>query len=493
MKNFFLSAFMCMMAITTFAQTQVPFNASLPIYTSDANSSLQGVKQWLNGQTTTSWTRPGANASTLSKYIGAMALNPDSLAQVFFVDNSATPKLYILKKSTGTTGAEINTGQSFVGATAGTNGTTALPVINSESTFGINMMAIRKATSTGYAISKDNKLFSFSTVSPYAISSGDNIVDEAGNTVSFANAKGGGLMTNESNGLTALVNIPILGGYKPCIFSIDPVTKKAKFIKEVLFEFSGFDDYTMYVSGAGVALDGTVYTSLYSGVADNTLYKYDLQTNSFTSYLSTNSQVIGEITGAGQVKSSSGLLSVNFNELVGSFNAIEKATTIKWSVYADEPLSKYNLQSSADGNNFKTVATQTASTLNGQNSYKQIVNSTYNGLVYYRVAAVRTNNTEKYSTIITVDETNIVKANITTYPNPATYFFTLKLSEPKAVEEINIVDSRGATVAQIKIGGTIVNSKQINLEQYNLKNGQYFVKVLFTDSQRQSTLLTVQR
>ncbi len=488
MKTLSLLAMLCMTSLLSISQAT--YDATLPIYTSDAAGSLQGFKQRLSGSLTNTWTRPGASVSNLTKYIGAMAVNPNNLSQVFFVDNSSIPVLYVMNKGVGSTGAEINTAQTFAGASQGAN-TTTLPQISSESTFGVNMMAIRKTANTGYAISKDYKLYSFSTASPYTVSAGASIADEAGNAVSFTTAKGGGLMANDNNKLTALVNVPIVGGFKYCYFNIDPVTNKAKYVKDAIINYYGFDDNTMYISGAGVTQDGSIYTSLYSGAADGTLYQYNAVTNTFDSYLSTNSQVIGEITGAGQVKSTSGLLTIDFTDIFGSYNAPEKTTTIKWGVSANEPINKFNVQVSTDGTNFKTVASQTASALNGQTSYKQVVNSTNNSLVYYRIAAVRANNTEKYSTVAIVDETNNTKPTVTTYPNPATYFFTLKLLEPKAVEQINIVDSRGAGVAQIKVGGEVLLSKQINISQYNLKNGQYFVKLTFSDNQKQTIPLTI--
>jgi hypothetical protein len=486
MKSLSLLAMLSVLFCTNKVQAQ--YDATQPIYTSDNIQSLQGLKQKI-GPTIIEWSRPLANNTNLAKYIGAMAINPSNLSEVFFVDNSATPVLYKFNKNNST---ETSTGQTFVGASQGTNTGGTLPMLVGETALGVNMMAISSTLNKGYAISKENKLYNFS-LTTNAISAGAAITDVAGNAVSFTNAKGGGLMANASNKLTALINIKQADlTYKYYFFEIDPTTAKAKFVKETFMNYNGFDDPTMFLSGAGVTSDGSIYNSLYNG-NESSLYKYNKVTNSFDVNLATANQSIGDVSGSGQVAANSGLLAINFTNVTGSYNASEKTTTINWGVYADEPLSKFNVQSSTDGNTFKTVATQTASALNGQFNYKQNVASSNNGFVYYRIAAVRTNNTEKYSAIITVDESNNVKTDITTYPNPASYFFTLKLSEPKAVEMISIVDSRGATLAQIKVGGNVIVSKRINLDQYNLKNGQYFVKVMFTDNQKQTASLTIQR
>jgi Secretion system C-terminal sorting domain len=489
MKSVTLFAMLSALFCTNTVQAQ--YDASLPIFTSDNIQSLQGIKQKV-GTTVFEWVRPAASNTTLSKYIGAMAVNPSNLSQVFFVDNSSVPKLYTFNKNTST---ETNTSQTFMGASQGSNGSATLPIIESESALGINMMTIRSNDNKGFAISKDNKLFTFSTVSPYLINSvAPVIADEPGNAVSFASAKGGGLMTNTNNNLTALVNVLQVDlTYKYYFFQIDPATAKAKFIKETFMNFNGFDDPTMFLSGVGVTNDGSIFNSLYNG-NESSLYKYNSTTNSFNVNLATGNQAIGDVSGAGKVLTGSNLvLAINFSDVTGLFNGKEKTTAINWSVFSDEAISKYNVESSVDGINFKTVATQLPIAQNGQYKYKQTVSVTNNGITYYRIAAVRVNNTIKYSAIITVDETNNIKTSISTYPNPTTDFLNVKLSESKVIEQINILDSKGVNVGQIRTGDMPIANKQISLNQYNLKSGQYYLQVYFADKQKQTTAFSVQR
>jgi hypothetical protein len=486
-----VSLFVILSVLFCTNKLQAQFDATLPIFTSDNMQSLQGIKQKV-GTSVYEWIRPAANNATLSKYIGAMAVNPSNLSQVFFVDNSSVPKLYTFNKNTST---ETNTTQTFLGATQGSNGGAVLPVIESESALGINMMTLRSSDNKGFAISKDNKLFTFSTISPYTINSiAPVIADEPGNAISFASVKGGGLMTNTNNNLTALVNVLQADlTYKYYFFQIDPATAKAKFIKETFMNFNGFDDPTMFLSGVGVTNDGSIFNSLYNG-NESSLYKYNSITNSFNVNLATGNQAIGDVSGAGKVTTSSNLvLAINFSDVTGIFNAKEKTTTINWSVFSDEAISKYNVESSVDGINFKTVATQLPAGQNGQFKYRQLVNVANNGITYYRIAAVRINNTIKYSAIATVDETNNIKTTITTYPNPTTDVINIKLSESKIVEQINILDIKGSAVVQVKTGDIPITNKQINLNQYNLRAGQYYVQVLFADKQKQTTAFSIQR
>jgi hypothetical protein len=471
------------------------FDATKPIFTSDNIQSLQGIKQKV-GTTVTEWRRPGANASNLSKYIGAMAVNPSNLSQVYFVDNSAVPVLYTFNTATQT---ETNTTKTFTGATQGSNGSATLPILESENALGINMMAISGTLNKGFAISKEHKLFSFDVGVPSPVISAPlSITDAQGNAVSFANAKGGGLMANNRSRLTALVNVlqPDLT-YRYYYFDIDPTTGQAKFLKETFINFNNFDDNTMYISGSGVTSDGAIYNSLYNG-NESSLYKFSPGNNSFDVFLSTNNQSIGDVSGAGQVQVAPNgalntTLAIDFNDIAGSYSAKEKLTTIKWSVSSDEPISKFYVQSSTDGTNFKTIGTQSSTGANGLNSYAFTTASTNNSLVYYRISALKPSGLQKISKVIIVDETSDIKTSISTFPNPATNFCIIKLSEAKIISQVNILDARGQAVAKVKGSSTATTSKQISLQELNLVSGQYYVQVIFDDQQRQTIAMSVQR
>jgi Secretion system C-terminal sorting domain len=472
------------------------YSADFPVFASDNIQSLQGIKQKV-GTTVAEWTRPSSNNMDLSKYIGAMAINPSKLNEIFFADNSATPKLYKFNKNTS---VETYTGKTFVGASQGTNGSTSLPILQNESAFGINMMAINSSTNTGYAISKEHNFFSFDLTGTNLISAPTLITEALGNPVLFSNSKGGGLMANTRGKLTALVNVLQADlTYKYYYYSIDPVTKKATYVSQTNINYNGFDDNTMYISGAGVTLDGCVYCSLYNG-NESSLYKFDEANNVFNVYLATGNQSIGDVTGAGQVVVDLGgaingttPLAIDFNELSGIYNAKEKNTTIKWGLFNDEPIINFFIQSSTDGINFKDIATQTPASSYGYNNYSSLINSDKNAIVYYRIAAVRPNNTQKISKVISIDETSKVKASITTYPNPVTNLLNIKLSEAKVISQINIIDTKGQTVAKIKGSSSTIINKQVNLLEYNIASGQYYVQVIFEDQSKQTVALSVKR
>jgi hypothetical protein len=488
-----LSLLATLLAIFCTTNVQAQYDANFPIYASDNIQALQGIKQKV-GTTVTEWIRPGASATNLSKFIGAMAVNPSNLAQVYFVDNGAVPTLYTYNNITHT---ETNTNKNFTGSSQGSNGSTSLPMLASEDVLGINMMAISTLLNKGFAISKEHKLYSFDVGTPSPGIFGPTLITDApSNTVLFANAKGGGLMANNRGKLTALVNILQADlTYKYYYFSINTITSEATCTGEAFISFYNFDDNSMYISGAGVTANGNFYCALYNG-NESTLYKHNPDNNLFEVNMATYSQSIGEVTGAGMLNVNplglfNSTLAIDFNDITGSFNAKEKSTTIKWDISSDEPINKFYVESSIDGVNFKTVATQTATGINGHNSYALTTASKNNTIVYYRISAIRPDGSQKISKIISVNESNI-KTSISTFPNPATNFITVKLAEAKVISQINLLNTKGQVVAKIKGDTAAVLSKQINLLEYNLVAGQYYVQVIFDNQDKQTIPVSIQ-
>jgi hypothetical protein len=292
-----------------FAQTT--FDPAKPVYVADNNEGLQGLKQNLLYPTPQFiWIRPNVNQANPDMLIGAMSLNPNNLSQVFFTDNSPTNKLFIYNKATGT---ETNTGNTFAGATQGPNASAVLPYIVDENVFGVNMMAINGTNNTGYAISRNKNLYTFGTSSPYTIINQGAITDDPANTVLFSNSKGGGLMINTDNRLTALVNVyqPDFT-YRYYFFDIDPVTRIARLISETFFNFSGFQDNTAFVTGVGITNESStsMYASLYTN-GDGIIYSYTGGAFN-TPYSATNAQSCGEVTGIGKTSIKATLVVTDF-------------------------------------------------------------------------------------------------------------------------------------------------------------------------------------
>jgi hypothetical protein len=314
-----LLVIVALLCIYNSSKAQINFDPSLPIMVSD-NAALEGIGQYTPLPAGPFiWQRPSYNSTNLSMFMGGLAVNPNNLSQVFFTDNSATNKLYIFNRAASTASSvETFTGNSFTGATQGTNASAILPLIESENVFGINMMVINGSNNTGYAISKNKTLYTFGISSPYTITNMGVITDAPGNTFLYSNSEGGGIMINTDNRLTALVNFkyydPTLGldTFKYCFFDIDPITLKAKYLNQTKIGFYGFQDNTSFVTGIGITNAGS--TSMYCSVYDryNTgsgvIYKYMPATNQFgdgtisasSVYLYTGNNSFGDLTGVGK-------------------------------------------------------------------------------------------------------------------------------------------------------------------------------------------------
>jgi hypothetical protein len=473
MKLYFTLLLVVFSISFSFAQN---FDATQPIFTSDNSNCLQGIKQKVVN-VLYNWQRPGLNANDLGKYIGALAINPNSPSKVFFTENSTgSNKLYMYDRATDT---ETYLNQMFTGAGQGANAIPT-PNISGEDVFGITMMTIDKNLNIGYALSRNNVLYSFQTTSPYAITNLGVVQNAAINPVAFSANKGGGLMVAYTSTLVALINILQMDGtYKYYFYEINPQDMKARLSKQTNFDFFGFSDNTMFSSGVCAVGDGTIFASIYNGT-ESGIYKYNVTTNTFVHEFSTLSQAVGDMTGTGEVKATSNILAINHTNITATFNSTTNKTTLNFSNNANAQSA--TIQASANGVDFTNI---TSVNLNNTLNNSVVINAQQvshpNKLQYYRIVTKYTNQTIAYSTIVLVNETtnSIKNVAISTYPNPTTDVLNISFNKATIINAGALLNADGRIVANLPLNNlNAISSMQITLSKYIKTKGLYYIKLL---------------
>ena len=143
-----------------------------------------------------------------------------------------------------------------------------------------------------------------------------------------------------------------------------------------------------------------------------------------------------------------------------------------WTTTDEINTSHFELERSADGNNFQKIAAIPAMNAPGDHKYNYVDAQPFNGKNYYRIKMVDIDGTYTYSRIASLNGTE-TKAISTIYPNPAS-------------DRVNVViaeNSNDLSIQLISLDGKILQTKRFAVRgthQFNvakLSAGIYFIKV----------------
>jgi hypothetical protein len=143
-----------------------------------------------------------------------------------------------------------------------------------------------------------------------------------------------------------------------------------------------------------------------------------------------------------------------------------KSIVVGWEVGTEVNVSNYELQRSADGNNFETIGTVTA---NNSSTYQFEDKNPINGVNYYRVKSVDINGFIQNSSTVKVAAG--VKVSLQIVPNPVVDFVNISGLSGKGT--ISIFTIEGKKVIDFIVKG---NTVAYNLQQ--LKTGIYIIQYL---------------
>ena len=178
------------------------------------------------------------------------------------------------------------------------------------------------------------------------------------------------------------------------------------------------------------------------------------------------------------------VLPVRFAHVKGTIDPSNKAT-ISWSNLTESDILQYEVERSADGATFHTIATVLPNQNNGGRADYTFMTLQPDLKDYYRVKATETTGASFYSNIVTLSKTKKAKVFIVD-PNPVTHGqFTFRLTNAEQGRYIySIINSQGQQIKQISFshnGGDV--SQQVDITGFS--PGVYQV-VLWSATERYS-------
>jgi hypothetical protein len=162
------------------------------------------------------------------------------------------------------------------------------------------------------------------------------------------------------------------------------------------------------------------------------------------------------------------------------FNAILKGADVQlaWTSELEENFSHFIVQRSADGKNYKDIATVFAAGGNGSTKYTfKDKNVAASGLHYYRIVCVDKTAETAYSSVRTIRfaKENAQALALATYPNPVTD--QLKVTLPTSFQgkkvTLELYNANGAVIRVMQLSAA---SQTETLQLGNQSKGFYLVK-----------------
>ena len=166
----------------------------------------------------------------------------------------------------------------------------------------------------------------------------------------------------------------------------------------------------------------------------------------------------------------SSTLPVNFTAITATKTG--EAVAVKWSIANETKMASYEVERSVDGRVFTTVTTQKAT---GTSSYGvQDVNAPTNvNTLYYRIKAIGTDGTTKYSALAKVSIANY-QLSINIYPNPVKNSLNLTLGTATNGYYVRITTVTGKEVYG---KNAMLTNGKLELDASSFANGVYVVEL----------------
>ncbi|HEX4956584.1 MAG TPA: T9SS type A sorting domain-containing protein, partial [Lacibacter sp.] len=172
-----------------------------------------------------------------------------------------------------------------------------------------------------------------------------------------------------------------------------------------------------------------------------------------------------------------GTINQNVNPLpfnLNRFNATpsKKNILLDWAVGNNHEQQSYALERSKDGRTFETITQVTAIKDVQAAEYAYADEQPLTGWNYYRLRATDNLLKQATSRIIRVWWGNGASV-ITVLPNPASEKIVINLSDPSSITEIQIVNTTGQVVRQLK---AVQFSNEVTIS--SLQAGMYYIRLL---------------
>ena len=175
----------------------------------------------------------------------------------------------------------------------------------------------------------------------------------------------------------------------------------------------------------------------------------------------------------------SGITSLPVNFTAISATKAGEKVNVQWHIANEANIASYEVERSTNSTLFATITTKKAA---GTNAYSiEDANLPSNiTTLYYRIKAIGTDGTTKYSSIAKLTTNNSQLTTIAIYPNPVQHKLNVTLSNATTVNyDVHIASVAGKEVYS-KAGTTVTDGK-LSLDASNLASGVYVLEL--TDKQ----------
>ena len=121
----------------------------------------------------------------------------------------------------------------------------------------------------------------------------------------------------------------------------------------------------------------------------------------------------------------------------------KQQTILEWSADTKD-IKSFEIQKSADGKNFKTIASIAPGTVQQTKTFRYADQGSP-VVQYYRLRVVESNNIGWYSKVIKMDVGS--QNQVSVYPNPAKGTFVVSGIDASAIKSLNIYDAQGRKIS----------------------------------------------
>lgn len=210
--------------------------------------------------------------------------------------------------------------------------------------------------------------------------------------------------------------------------------------------------------GSGIINIGSVLK--YEGDEDGTI----------TGYAVANSSSGSSGAGAG-----SGFITGILDITLKNFNAYRNNSSVqlKWETLSELSSDYFEIQTSNNSTDWITLATINAGNYANGHQYSYTDTKSSKSNAYYRLKMVNKTGTVTYSEIVVV-KADVTSTKISVYPNPATDFVMVNMSQNTGNTIVNLSSFAGNTVISKSVSSYETN---VRLDTRNLPKGIYIVEV----------------
>jgi Secretion system C-terminal sorting domain len=150
---------------------------------------------------------------------------------------------------------------------------------------------------------------------------------------------------------------------------------------------------------------------------------------------------------------------------------------IEWVATEEINVKKYMVEKSKDGRNFEPLTTVLASSINTIRQAYSVTDLLPNTpITFYRLKIIDTDNSFKYSKIISVISSNA--SGLSIYPNPAKDFFTIKMESATAgLYTLALIDVNGKSFINKRLQ-ILTENTSLHIDCKKIPVGTYVIKLI---------------